>query len=667
MISLLRRIVPLALSALTLGVPPAQAQRAATEPQAATREVGPASWLSGSSRATEGFDATYYELHLDIDFDAERITGTTHIQGRVAAGPIATLDLDLARTMTVSGVRDEAGEELAFTHDEDVLSIELGREAADDEYIDVYVAYAGAPASTGFGSFTFDRHTAGSVAWTLSEPYGAREWWPGKDHPSDKADSVRLVVTVPEDLDVASNGVLVSKTTGNARATFEWVHRYPIAPYLVSIAAGPYLLFEQQYVRPDSLAASLGPLALPVVHYVYDTPEARLYPGWAEVVDMLAVYEHWFGPYPFPEEKYGHAEFTWSGGMEHQTMSSMGGSSILLVAHEVAHQWYGNLITLHTWPHLWLNEGFASYAELLYWEAMRHRYPGRFESELAVDMQLARNAPGTLVVQDTLNISNLFNSSRVYAKGSVVLHMLRRMIGDDAFRSVLQEYAADESVRYGTAVTSDFKRIAERVSGRDLTAFIRQWVTDGFGHPVYEVAWTHGDDPREIVVTVSQIQSMPLSNITAFEMPLTLLIQTESGEERHVVFNDRRVQAYRIRLQSRALELTFDPDLDLLRNSEVQVLDADEMPYVRTGFRSVFPNPASQRATIQFALGRPASPQLALFDALGREVRRLALPTHRTGIHEHEMDIAGLASGTYLLRMEVAGDTYTRSLVVARD
>src|SRR5690606_33013280 len=176
----------------------------------------------------------------------------------------------------------------------------------------VEVDYEGQPQASGFGAFVFTSRDEQPVAWTLSEPYGARAWWPGKDHPSDKADSARVTVTVPEGLRVGSNGRLVAVTEHAGTVTYDWVVRYPIAPYLLSLAVGPYAAFEQTYVRPDSLAATLGPRSLPVLHYRYTSDGTATLPdGWAEVLDALAVFEWWFGPYPFAEEKYGHAEVGW--------------------------------------------------------------------------------------------------------------------------------------------------------------------------------------------------------------------------------------------------------------------------------------------------------------------------------------------------------------------
>ena len=158
-------------------------------------------------------------------------------------------------------------------------------------------------------------------------------------------------------------------------------------------------------------------------------------------------------------------EVTFGGGMEHQTMGSLGGSSVALVTHELGHQWYGDNISPKTWPHIWLNEGFATYTELLYYQARAATYPGSYTAALAARYNDAKSAVGTLVVADTSSISNLFNYQRTYAKGSVVLHMLRNVVGDVDFKSILRAYTADPTVQYGVATTADFHRVAEAQSG----------------------------------------------------------------------------------------------------------------------------------------------------------------------------------------------------------
>jgi len=620
-----------------------------------------------ATRASEAWDATYYHVAVDLDMAAERIAGTTRAEGTLTA-PLAELRLDLLANMTVGAVRGADGAPLAFSRAGDVLVVDLGATRPTGSRVIVEVDYAGQPQASGFGAFAFDSRDGQPVAWTLSEPYGARAWWPGKDHPSDKADSVRVSVTLPAGLRVGSNGLLESVTTSGGRSTHTWVSRYPIAPYLVSLAAGPYAEFTQTYARPDSLAAELGPLAMPVLHYRYTQGgTASLPAGWAEVPDALAVFEWWFGAYPFAAEKYGHAQFGWGGGMEHQTMSSMGGTSIGLVTHELAHQWFGDSVTLRTWPHLWLNEGFASYAEVLYFEAFESRYPGQALATLRGDQSNAQSAVGTLVVQDTTSVNNLFAGSRVYAKGSAVLHMLRRAIGDDAFRRTLRAYAAETA--YGTAVTDDLRAVAERESGRALDAFFRQWVTDGTGFPSYALAWSHAPAPgggHDVSVTVRQTQTAGQSNTQVFEMPVVLAVQTAAGERRFTVENTAREQTFALHVDAAPTGVALDPDRDLLRSVTVPVDTGDAAGRPAFAF-ALTPNPAAAQVRLDGSLASATDAlRVTVVDALGRTVRVLREGPAAAGALRLDAPLDGLAPGLYSVVVRTGDAAWTGRLSVVR-
>lgn len=638
------------------------------------RSAGALSAAEVHSAASNAFDATYYHLTLDLHFGPDRFIGRTLVQGRVAVGTLDTLVLDLDDRVQVRSVESPAGDSLPFIHNENALYIDLPDHAPAGD-VAVVVYYEGTPNETGDRAFQMGVRGDGTrFAWTLSEPYGARQWWPSKDHPSDKADSVRVTVTVPEPMTAVSNGLQrVPPASAGGRVTYDWFSRYPISTYLVSIAAGVYEYHEQTYARPDSLAAAFGPLTLPVVHYEYADTVSFFegvggISGWKHVLRMFPVFEHWFGPYPFPEEKYGHAQFTWGGGMEHQTISSMGGSTITLIAHELAHQWFGDLITLETWPHLWLNEGFATYAELLYYEADGDFYGNDpFRQIFNVEYSRSRGAEGTLVVQDTTSFSSLFNTSRVYAKGGIVLHMLRHVVGDEPFRQILRAYVAEPALRYGTATTADFHAIAEAVSGEDLDYFFRQWVTEGTGYPAYEVVWTARptDAGYEVVVDLAQTQDLPVSNVSVFEMPVTLEVRSADAAARFRVHNDQREQQFRFEVPFEPTDLAFDPDRQILRRVNVQSVGVPQGPERPSAPRilAVYPQPASDYLEVRVVEVRQATATVTLYDALGRRVGQQPLAAGQTAL---TIDLTMAGSGLYFLRFTTPDGEDVRPVVVAR-
>ena len=629
------------------------------------------------SAASDAFDATYYHLTLDVFFEPDLLVGQTRVEGRVASGSLDTLVLDLMRNMQVVSVRSADGADLPFVHTGDALHIDLPGAPTAPASVAVDIAYQGVPGHPSDPAFLMGRRENGDrFVWTLSEPYGARQWWPSKDHPSDKADSVRVTVSVPDPLAVASQGLLRTEPVSeNGRTTFDWFSRYPISTYLVSIAGGVYDYHRQIYERPPDLESEFGPLSLPVVHYEY-ADDVNFFVGqnpnvgWHFVLDVFPVFESWFGPYPFSEEKYGHAQFTWGGGMEHQTISSMGGSGVALVAHELAHQWYGDLITLQTWPHLWLNEGFASYATILFFEEKNHLFTNDpYRQVFDIEYGRARFASGTLIVQDTTSFSSLFDATRVYAKGAMVLHMLRGVVGDDTFREILRTYAGTESLRYANATTSDFVEIAETVSGMDLSTFFRQWVTEGTGFPVYEVTWDYVplDDSFEVQVDVHQVQDPPASNVEVFEMPLTFAVEDAEATRRFTVSNYQRSQQYRFQVPLEPIGLELDPDRDVLRDVDVQLVGTESRPGTgqAVGLEAVYPNPASDVIHIRLSAAPRSThpPELVLYDALGRQVRRIARTASGTTV---TVPVADLAAGTYFLRLRNEGSDVIRAVTVQR-
>jgi aminopeptidase N len=377
----------------------------------------------------------------------------------------------------------------------------------------------------------------------------------------------------------------------------------------------------------------------------------------------MEVLESWFGAYPFADEKYGHAEVTFSGAMEHQTLTSMGSRLTNVVAHELAHQWFGDMVSPRAWRDLWLNEGFATYSELLYWEAYDAEAPGTHALLVRNTTRNATFAEGTLVLEDTTSVIDMFNPTRVYAKGAIVLHMLRSVVGDAAFRDILLAYASDPAVAYGSATTADFERVAEAVHGASLDTFLDQWVRVGTGYPHYSVSsYLVKEGDFRAFVTVEQTQAEPESNVDVFVMPVTIAVQTSAGEERFTVMNDRRRQTFEFDVVDKPIAVTFDPDLVLLRDVELETADA--VLQRAPAFQGVTPNPSGTSSALRFTLpdDRPAT--LGVYDVAGRRVRTFAV--RGAGPHKLTLDLDELTSGVYFLRLDAPTGTDTRKLVVVR-
>ncbi len=619
------------------------------------------------SLASTNLDVTYYHLSLTVNFTNNTISGVVRVVGTVINAPLSVLTLDLKNNMNVTAVSQVGGGALAFAHPGDALNITLPASVPVSGTVAVDVSYDGSPVATGFGSFVFGTRSGDRFAWSLSEPYGARDWWPCKDHPSDKADSVRVTVTVPSQYRVGSQGELVSETVVGPNKIYDWKSNYSISSYLVSVAVGEYIRHITTYNRPAPLAALYGPLSLPLDHLMYDDGSSTLFTGWANAADCIDVFEQWFGPYPFASEKYGHSETTFGGGMEHQTMTSLGGSSVGLVAHELGHQWFGDMISPKQWPHLWLNEGFATYSELLYYEARPLQYPGLFEGLLSARYNSALNATGTLVVEDTTSVSNMFSSARVYAKGAVVLHMLRNVIGEVDFKNTLLAYANDPVVKYGAATTADFHRVAEAQSGEDLDTFFSQWVTDGFGYPFYRSFSFWQEAPGggyDVWTTVEQFQTMPYSNVDVFVTPLDIAVATTSGEERFRVQNSQRHQVFELHVNDQPTGVAIDPDYWILRPFEI-LSDTGVTPALFT-IISLAPNPVSEQLRMDYVLNRESTVEIDVFDVAGRRVLAQPSTTASRGPRTSTINTRALAAGVYFVRLRSIEGMATKKFVVVR-
>jgi hypothetical protein len=279
-------------------------------------------------------------------------------------------------------------------------------------------------------------------------------------------------------------------------------------------------------------------------------------------------------------------------------------------------------------------------------------------------MRNATRAEGRLVLDDTTSVSDMFNPARVYAKGGAVLHMLRAIVGEEDFRTILRTYTADPAVAHGTATTADFKRVAEGVYGASLDTFFSQWVTDGTGYPRYRVSarlQRHGD--YRVYLTVEQTQDGTESNVGVFEMPITVAVQTEGGEERFTVVNNQRRQDYVIDVVGKPTAVVFDPDLSLLRDQDLEP-SGSTMAAV-PAFESIAPNPFGSTGDIFITLPDDNPATLRLFDVAGRFVRDVAT-VGGAGPHRVTIDSDGLPSGVYFLRMDAASGGVVRKITIVR-
>jgi len=417
----------------------------------------------------------------------------------------------------------------------------------------------------------------------------------------------------------------------------------------VSLAISNYVVFDDYfgYAPAESMR---------VVCYAYPEHEVGARLDFTNTIRMLEIYSDLFGLYPFVDEKYGMAEFGWSGGMEHQTCTSMGSVFFAgttrrddwVVAHELAHQWWGDLVTPAEWADVWLNEGFATYAEALWVEETAGA------DSMRIYMSGWRPSWG---FSGTLYDPEILFGATVYRKGGWVLHMLRGVMGDEKFFAALRDYGSEESFGYGNATTADFQRVCEDHYGGSLEWFFAEWVYDE-GEPVYAYYWSTAGAGTDAGVDLS-IRQVQTGRI--FGMPIDVKFTFASGDTTVTVWNDRAVTQHHFAFGREVVGVVLDPDQWILASVEERNLDSIAL--------SIQPNPFNSGARVGFEMGEMGSAEIDVYDVAGARVRELWRGSRTAGYHEVLWDgknSAGerVASGVYFVRLRSAAGTLVRKAVV---
>ncbi|MBK9981976.1 MAG: T9SS type A sorting domain-containing protein [Saprospiraceae bacterium] len=565
-------------------------------------------------------DVTYQEMHVEIDPAINRVDGeiTYFFSSRI--DHLSRFVLDYADGLSVNYIK-RGNSDLTYTHADNLITIDLGKDLHMDEKDTILISFSSVNA------LKQEMHAGVPVISTDLDL--ATLWYPGKKDLIDKIDSVDLYITTPLGQRVASNGVLVNVTEGNARLFHHWKHRYPIATtYLLNLAITNYTEVK------DSVLLSDG-TTMPILYYLYPESVASLTPVVSVTPDVLQFFESRFGPYPFSKEKFGYAQYTFGGALEVQTMPFMGFFNLDVIAHEMAHQWFGDMVTFGSWSDIWLSEGMAEYLSGLATEALK---PTDWNGVKLSKINSITSMPGgSVFVKDTNDLSVIFDSRLTYNKGFYLAHMLRWIVGDSLFFEGCRQYLNDPKLRHGFARTADFQHHMEEVSGKDLNEFFSDWLY-GEGFPSYTLTWNQVQD--SVIVWVDQTQSDP--SVSFFEMP----IQVQAfrfGIVADTVFNNtynhQRFSMYVRNIN--VSQLIFDPNKWILSNfnkiikGTVAVGDVpNEDPIV------IYPNPASQFIEIANA---------SSIDEV--EIAGITGIYKQQEVKDGKVDIRELLPGYYIIRL----------------
>ncbi len=621
--------------------------------------------IGGSLADTShSFDVLHYELNIDFDLANQLLFGETGVQNVSEVNGLDSITLHLVDLMVDSITMD--GNLLGYQHAGGVIEIGLDTTFYQGDTFEVRVAYQGHPSHEAWGGFWFYPHVAFNLGVGLytDPPSMARNWFPCYDEPFDKA-TADMFFTVPDTAVAVSNGILVETIpdTVNQTITYHWQESHQMATYLVSVAISNYVMVEDPYY----------PF---IYHYVYPEDSMNAVGSFQNVHLMMEAFETLFSPYHFSKFSYVEAAL---GDMEHQTCVThhegciYGGTAYdWLLAHEMAHQWWGDWVTIADWRDIWLNEGFATYCEALYFgyaygDSAYHAYM------LQSIMNVYLNSGELFPIYDPQEMWG----ETVYEKGASVLHMLRHVVGDSVFFEILRVYG--NTYAHGNVITPDFQAVCESVSGDTLDWFFQEWIYD-WAYPVYEFGWwadSVGPGQYQVNVQVEQVQTVgPI-----FNMPIDFRIHTLSGDTTIVAVVDQQFQGFQFTVFSQPSDFEFDPENWVLKEATeipgVEESASDKLQVTSYRLEQNLPNPFSMSTSIpyhvpgngQLETGNWQHVSLSVYDAAGRLVRTLVNGMREPGFYTviwDGRDDSGreVPGGIYFCRMVSDGFGTTRKLVL---
>lgn len=508
------------------------------------------------------FDVLHYDLSHTVTMTSSIITAQLIMTAKCTTASFDTVVLDLNSnngSFTVSSVDRGVGTStLVYSQTTNWLFITMPGTITTNSIFTVRVFYSGIPNPSAnlFGnlySYIQTTHNSGTIplVCSFSEPFGARKWWPCKDLPDDKA-TIDSHWICPTAYYPVSNGKLVSVTTSGGNHTFNYTETYPIATYLVSIACTNYAYYYGIYTSQNLLSQ------MTVGAYIYPENTVSESTGVQGTITMVDFFAKKFGEYPFLTEKYVTATHNYTSSMEHQTATSLrpGGLSpsyFVKDVHELSHQWFGDMITIQTFDHIWLNEGFATYCEALWQEGFYgidsyHNYVNAWSTSDAYPIVSSNG--------------DALSNSIVYRKGAWVLHMLRHVVGDSTFFAAMRNYAADTALTYGNAVSIDLQHDVEKTVGgsTSLTWFFNEWLYQANRPNYFWGASSHVSSGT----TYFDLEIRQTQASATYVMPIDFRITfTPSGSTTVTVWNTQYAkQNYHIPLGPglTVSTITFDPD-----------------------------------------------------------------------------------------------------------
>jgi aminopeptidase N len=596
------------------------------------------------------YDLKFYHLNINVERNTLFISGNVRTYAKVVASSMDSFAFVLHQNHTIDSVYVN-GVRRNFVRRDSLVLAGVGTPIAQNQMVDAYVYYKGTCPTGGAAAIGdgYNMGTSGSwgnqVTWSLSESLCAYHWFPSKQDLRDKIDSSWVFATTDSTNMVGSNGLLKNVVTVGNKKRYEWKSSYPIDYYLISVATAkykPYIL----YAKPTHLAND----SILVQSFIYDN--AINNPSWNtqktalnQIVPTINFFSDIFGMYPFYKEKYGHCMAPFGGGMEHQTMTSLGFFDFELDAHELGHQWWGDNVTCAAWKDVFINEGWASYSEYLCHQYMTGTGTTATQKMLDVHNNVMSQPGGSCYFTnaDTMNATRIFSSRLTYDKGSAVIHSLRFTINNDSvFFPAIRAF--QNTYKGSTASVIDFKNFMENQSGLNFSQFFNQWYY-GQGYPTFALNWNQSNGVFYLKST--QTTSMP-SSVPVFLTDVEYRISRTAKPDTVIrLFHGQSVENYTIALTGSVTSIGVDPNNWILNKvgaitkdvtlSSGEILDNEIAVYIG-------PNPTSDALNV--SLNNNENALVELIDVTGKVILNRLVNSHA------EFDISNFANGVYIVNVK---------------
>ena len=592
---------------------------------------------------SSSYDVTFYWLNLNLSGNSISISGNSSMVAKATKTDLSRFYIELSDSLTIDSMFVDNVKQSYF-HKNGWIKCNITSSIAKDKLFTTRIFYHGFGSRSGsFGGLKVDSILASTVLSVLAEPFNSLVFFPCKQYLTDKADSVFIYLTVPEGQVAASNGILKEKLIqpGN-KVLYKWETRYPIAYYLIAFAVSDYneytySFFDNKY--NDSILFQNFVYAgsyLNSVKYSID-----------KTVNIIKLYEQLTNvAFPFRKEKYGHVTAPIGGGMENQTLTMLSSFNIELVAHELGHSWFGDLVTCSDWQDIWINEGFATYMEFM---EQAHFDPVTTIYWLKGALNSALKEPeGSVYVPDNSkwDDNRIFSSRLSYNKGALVIHMLRKKINNDqVFFEILKTFL--DKYAYKNANAEDFKNVAEQVSDLNLDEFFQQWYY-GNGYPIVLVEWK--SNLENLYITTHYKGSSQSNPIFNFNIEVLAHLKNDKDTLLQIDIKDT-VQVNGFKLASRIDSIEVNPYINLIADITVSHISFEIHSF------EVYPNPFMDSTVVYFQK-KSFNRKVELFDIKGSIIGVWNNVDSMFNINSHF-----LTPGVYLLRGYDNYGMHTRKII----